>query len=102
MLQLFLIFFGTGYEVLILLRILDEVWVRTPCSVVYRTPRRTLSQLIKYNFSGERKNHWPRRQNQTRRTTLLPVRGHFRKQMCDAVPLGRYGLRHTSCGHDSK
>jgi hypothetical protein len=29
--------------------------------ILYRTPRRTLSQLEKRNFSGERKNHWPRR-----------------------------------------
>jgi hypothetical protein len=27
---------------------------------IYHTPSRTLSQLEKYNFSGERKNHWLR------------------------------------------
>jgi hypothetical protein len=45
--------------------------------------------------------HWPGRRNRIKRTTtLLPSRGHFRKQTCDAVC--RYGLTHTSCGHNSK
>jgi hypothetical protein len=26
----------------------------------------------------------------------------FKKQMCDAIPLGSYGLRHISCGHNLK
>jgi hypothetical protein len=70
---------------------------------IYRTPRRTLSQLEKYNFSGERENHWPGWCNHIKRTTtLLPSRSHFRKQTCDAIPLGRYGLRHTCCGHNSQ
>jgi hypothetical protein len=34
-LQLFLIFFGTGSEVLKLLKIRNEVWFKTPCSLVY-------------------------------------------------------------------
>jgi hypothetical protein len=42
-------------------------------------PRRTLSQLKKYNFSGERKNHWPGRCNRIKRMIFLPSRGHFRK-----------------------
>jgi hypothetical protein len=68
----------------------------------YHTPRRTLSQLENYNFSGERKNHWSGRRNCFKRMmTLLPSRGHFRKWTCDAIPLGRYGLRHASCGHNS-
>jgi hypothetical protein len=25
----------------------------------YHTPKKTLSQLEKYKFSGEKKNHWP-------------------------------------------
>jgi hypothetical protein len=28
--------------------------------------------------------------------------GHFWKQTCDTIPVGRHGLRHTSCGHNSK
>jgi hypothetical protein len=68
----------------------------------HRTPSRTLSQLEKYNFSGESNNHRPERCNRIKRTTLLPSRGNFRKQTCDAIPLGRYVLRHTSCGHNSK
>jgi hypothetical protein len=61
------------------------------------------SQLEKYNFSGDRKNHWPGRCNRTKRiTTLLPSRGHFRKQTCDAIPLGRYGHMHTYRGHNPK
>jgi hypothetical protein len=69
----------------------------------YRTPGRTLSQLEKCNFLGEKKTHWPGRCCRIKRsTTLLPSRGHFRKQTCDAIPLGRYGLRHTSCWHSSK
>jgi hypothetical protein len=47
--------------------------------LTYRTTRRTLSQLKKYNFSGERKNHWPGQCNHIKRTTLLPPCGHFRK-----------------------
>jgi hypothetical protein len=27
---------------------------------IYRIPRRTLTQLEKFNISGGRKNHWPR------------------------------------------
>jgi hypothetical protein len=69
---------------------------------IYRTPRRTLPQLEKYNFSGQRKTHWPGRCNRIKRTTFLPSRGHFRKQTCDTIPLGRYGLRHSSWGHNSK
>jgi hypothetical protein len=37
-----------------------------------------------------------------KKMALLPSRGHFRKWTCDAISLGRYGLRHTSCGHDSE
>jgi hypothetical protein len=60
---------------------------------IYSTPTRTLSQLEKYNFSGKRKDHWPGQCNCIKRTTtLLSSSGHFRKQMCDAIPLGRYGL----------
>jgi hypothetical protein len=67
--------------------------------LIYYTPR-TLSQLKKYNFSGERRNHWPGRCIRIKRaTTLLPSRSHV---TCDAIPLGRYGLRHISCGHNSK
>jgi uncharacterized protein YfaT (DUF1175 family) len=29
--------------------------------MTYHTPSRTLSQLEKYSFSGERKIHWPGR-----------------------------------------
>jgi hypothetical protein len=59
--------------------------------VTYHTPSGTLSQLEKYNFSGERRNHWPGRCNRIKRTTtLLPSSGYFRKQTCDAIPLGRY------------
>jgi hypothetical protein len=66
-------------------------------------PGRTLSKLEKHNFSGEPKNRWPVRSNRINRTTtLLPSRGHFGKWTCDASPLGRYGLRHTSCRHNSK
>jgi hypothetical protein len=69
---------------------------------VHRTPRRTLSQLEKYKFSTEKKNHWLGRSNRINRMTLLPSRGHFRKQTYGTIPLGRDGLRHTSCGPDSK
>jgi hypothetical protein len=46
--------------------------------------------------------HWPGRRNRIKRITLLPSRGNFRKQTCDAIPLGRYGLMHTFCGYNSK
>jgi hypothetical protein len=68
----------------------------------FHTPRRSVSQLEKYNFSWERKNHWPGWCTPIKRMTLLPSRSHFRKQTCDTIPLGRYGLRLTSCGHNSK
>jgi len=34
-LQLFVIFFGTGFEVLKVVRIYNTVWVRTPYSLIY-------------------------------------------------------------------
>jgi hypothetical protein len=79
-----------------------ELWYALHFICTCRTPRRTRSQLIKYNFSGERKNYWVGRCNHIKRTTLLPPHGHFIKWTCDAIPLGRYGLRHTSCGYNSK
>jgi hypothetical protein len=46
----------------------------------FRTLIRTLSQLGKYNFSGEMKKHWPGGCSRIKRTTtFLPSRGHFRK-----------------------
>jgi hypothetical protein len=54
------------------------------------------------NFQERGKNHWAGWCNRIKTTTLLPSRGHFSKQTCDAIPLGRCGLRHTSCGHNSK
>jgi hypothetical protein len=53
-------------------------------------------------FLERGKNHWPGQCNHIKRTTLLPSRGHFRNWMCDAIPLVRYGLRRTSCLHNSK
>jgi hypothetical protein len=85
---------------------LHMVWPPYPSSVdqpVYRTPSRTLSQLEKYKFSGETINHWLGRCNCIKRTTtLLPSPGHFSKYTYDAILLRRYGLRLTSCGHNSK
>ena len=46
--------------------------------------------------------HWSGRRNRIKRTTLLPSCSQFRKQICDTIPLGRYGLRHTFCGRKSK
>jgi hypothetical protein len=40
--------------------------------------------------------------NHIKRTTLLSSSGHFRKQTREAIPLGSYGLRPTSCGPNSK
>jgi hypothetical protein len=37
------------------------------------TFRRKLSQLEKYNFSGERNNHWTGRCKRIKRTTLSPL-----------------------------
>jgi hypothetical protein len=31
-----------------------------------------------------------------------PLVAILEKKACDAIPLGRYGFRHTSCGHNSK
>jgi hypothetical protein len=84
-------------------QILQYLLIFFQIRMIYRTPRRTLSQLEKYNFSGEEKNHRPGRCNHIKRTiTLLPSCGNFRKKMYGAIPLGRYGLRHTSFGHNSK
>jgi hypothetical protein len=46
--------------------------------------------------------HWPGKWNRIKRTTFLLSWGHFRRQTCDAIPLGRHGLRHTFCGYNSK
>ena len=46
--------------------------------------------------------HWPGQRNRIKKTTLMPSHGHFTKQVCDTISLGKYGLRHTFCGHNSK
>jgi hypothetical protein len=64
-----------GFKGIIEWAILRKINIIRTC----HTPRRTLSKLEKYNFSGQRKNHWPGRCNRIKRTTLLPSRGKFRK-----------------------
>jgi hypothetical protein len=69
---------------------------------IYHTHRRMVSQLEKYSFSEERKNHWPGRCNSIKKTmTLFPCHGHLENRH-DTIPLGRYGLGQTSCGNNSK
>jgi hypothetical protein len=72
--------------------------------------------VYKYRTSGEHgrnsknttfqengKNNLPERCNSIKITTkFFPSRGHFTKKTRDAISLGRYGVRHTCCGHYSK
>jgi hypothetical protein len=77
--------------------------VETQLQYINRTARRIQWQLQKFNFSGERKNHWPWWCNHIKRTIdTSPLSLPFQKLDCDAIPLGRYGLRHSSPGHNSK
>jgi hypothetical protein len=60
------------------------------------------SKTRKIQIFRDRKSHCSGRCNRIKRTTLLPSSSHFRKYICDAIPLGIHGLRHTSCGLNSK
>jgi len=48
--------------------------------ITYHSRRRTVSKLEKYNFSGERNNHWLGKGNCIKTTaTLLPSHGYSTK-----------------------